>query len=161
MSQSIFLFLLDDSRNGHRHCGVAPERGLFRFSVSAAETVCVPSPSLCLSFNESFHCDIVISSSEHVEWLHESLLARSALLVFPGIPSSLSYIVVYNPADQSVSVCSPSHVLQWPFSPPLTPREHFRCKSKGLGCLFTNNVQIRSEERRVGKECRSRWSPYH
>src|SRR3712207_6961601 len=23
------------------------------------------------------------------------------------------------------------------------------------------NVPIRSEERRVGKECRSRWSPYH
>ena len=23
------------------------------------------------------------------------------------------------------------------------------------------NVTIRSEERRVGKECRSRWSPYH
>ena len=24
-----------------------------------------------------------------------------------------------------------------------------------------DNVQPRSEERRVGKECRSRWSPYH
>src|SRR2546427_8214313 len=24
-----------------------------------------------------------------------------------------------------------------------------------------NTVQTRSEERRVGKECRSRWSPYH
>ena len=23
------------------------------------------------------------------------------------------------------------------------------------------NVKVRSEERRVGKECRSRWSPYH
>ena len=23
------------------------------------------------------------------------------------------------------------------------------------------NVMVRSEERRVGKECRSRWSPYH
>ena len=23
------------------------------------------------------------------------------------------------------------------------------------------NQQLRSEERRVGKECRSRWSPYH
>ena len=23
------------------------------------------------------------------------------------------------------------------------------------------NTQLRSEERRVGKECRSRWSPYH
>src|SRR3712207_9489556 len=28
--------------------------------------------------------------------------------------------------------------------------------------LFSgNSVQARSEERRVGKECRSRWSPYH
>ena len=25
----------------------------------------------------------------------------------------------------------------------------------------TRIMQIRSEERRVGKECRSRWSPYH
>ena len=24
-----------------------------------------------------------------------------------------------------------------------------------------NNFYLRSEERRVGKECRSRWSPYH
>ena len=24
-----------------------------------------------------------------------------------------------------------------------------------------NDVSLRSEERRVGKECRSRWSPYH
>ena len=23
------------------------------------------------------------------------------------------------------------------------------------------NLKLRSEERRVGKECRSRWSPYH
>ena len=27
--------------------------------------------------------------------------------------------------------------------------------------LLFNRVQLRSEERRVGKECRSRWSPYH
>ena len=26
---------------------------------------------------------------------------------------------------------------------------------------LTPNIQNRSEERRVGKECRSRWSPYH
>ena len=34
-----------------------------------------------------------------------------------------------------------------------------------LGCLFTlvsvGRKLLRSEERRVGKECRSRWSPYH
>ena len=30
------------------------------------------------------------------------------------------------------------------------------------GYIYLNGEQIhRSEERRVGKECRSRWSPYH
>src|SRR5260370_42096828 len=27
--------------------------------------------------------------------------------------------------------------------------------------IRTNRIESRSEERRVGKECRSRWSPYH
>ena len=27
--------------------------------------------------------------------------------------------------------------------------------------LITGDTGARSEERRVGKECRSRWSPYH
>src|SRR5260221_649663 len=30
-----------------------------------------------------------------------------------------------------------------------------------LTFTFIANVPLRSEERRVGKECRSRWSPYH
>src|SRR2546425_4435567 len=33
-----------------------------------------------------------------------------------------------------------------------------------LGCAFRflrTEAELRSEERRVGKECRSRWSPYH
>ena len=42
-------------------------------------------------------------------------------------------------------------------------------KAKGASAAspwFTKNtpeplIQLRSEERRVGKECRSRWSPYH
>src|SRR5256886_16864097 len=31
----------------------------------------------------------------------------------------------------------------------------------GRGQLYRNTGHGRSEERRVGKECRSRWSPYH
>ena len=27
--------------------------------------------------------------------------------------------------------------------------------------IVRRKIQFRSEERRVGKECRSRWSPYH
>ena len=31
-----------------------------------------------------------------------------------------------------------------------------------MGPMFNNEIKDkRSEERRVGKECRSRWSPYH
>ena len=31
----------------------------------------------------------------------------------------------------------------------------------GYGSVFARSLLLRSEERRVGKECRSRWSPYH
>src|ERR1039458_10886310 len=31
----------------------------------------------------------------------------------------------------------------------------------GLGIGYVDAHLLRSEERRVGKECRSRWSPYH
>ena len=33
--------------------------------------------------------------------------------------------------------------------------------SMDLQILATSDTAVRSEERRVGKECRSRWSPYH
>ena len=34
-------------------------------------------------------------------------------------------------------------------------------KGKGILAADESTGTIRSEERRVGKECRSRWSPYH
>src|SRR5260370_42155521 len=34
-------------------------------------------------------------------------------------------------------------------------------QKKGDPVLFSEDEHPRSEERRVGKECRSRWSPYH
>ena len=35
------------------------------------------------------------------------------------------------------------------------------CREYGINYIDTAPVYGRSEERRVGKECRSRWSPYH
>src|SRR3712207_7619526 len=35
------------------------------------------------------------------------------------------------------------------------------CSAVAAGALFRLGGPWRSEERRVGKECRSRWSPYH
>src|ERR1051326_6690397 len=34
-------------------------------------------------------------------------------------------------------------------------------KRNEIGCAYSETNGQRSEERRVGKECRSRWSPYH
>ena len=46
--------------------------------------------------------------------------------------------------------------------------EEYRGMLKGLDVLIDwleendpAQLEVRSEERRVGKECRSRWSPYH
>ena len=39
--------------------------------------------------------------------------------------------------------------------------EKARIKNLIKGILEKINYEDRSEERRVGKECRSRWSPYH
>src|SRR5260370_22279748 len=56
-------------------------------------------------------------------------------------------------------------------STPLNLKEpigkHFRLSCRGVEvCLGVTPIEgfgaiTRSEERRVGKECRSRWSPYH
>ena len=48
-------------------------------------------------------------------------------------------------------------------------RHGFRPNSEGMDRLYVllrdgpvrDRISSRSEERRVGKECRSRWSPYH
>ena len=34
-------------------------------------------------------------------------------------------------------------------------------EQNGKDCMAVVGISGRSEERRVGKECRSRWSPYH
>ena len=55
--------------------------------------------------------------------------------------------------DEAVGVFEPV-----PPYPPRTEREA-EFYTLGDGEMFLN--MGRSEERRVGKECRSRWSPYH
>ena len=39
--------------------------------------------------------------------------------------------------------------------------DRFQNIDLAVSALEGYGIQLRSEERRVGKECRSRWSPYH
>src|SRR5256886_10401180 len=43
-------------------------------------------------------------------------------------------------------------------TPPRSTYAYKVSRSAGVSCVLS---KMRSEERRVGKECRSRWSPYH
>src|SRR2546427_7871541 len=76
--------------------------------------------------------------------------------------------------DWSSDVCSSDLFqelsLQWPFPRALHGQLIDRISRDrplviGLDIIFDSDSMFgpkdRSEERRVGKECRSRWSPYH
>src|SRR3712207_7646180 len=44
---------------------------------------------------------------------------------------------------------------------PKRPKLQFTTDTNDAIAYYRLGEQMRSEERRVGKECRSRWSPYH
>src|SRR5690554_7104117 len=50
-----------------------------------------------------------------------------------------------------------SHAIVWDLGPP----EAYASWIKQYKNVGKPLIDARSEERRVGKECRSRWSPYH
>src|SRR5689334_24083392 len=79
--------------------------------------------------------------------------------------------------DWSSDVCSSdlglvaggAHPSPFPHAHVVTSTTHKTLRGPRGGFLLSNdevlakriNSAVRSEERRVGKECRSRWSPYH
>ena len=60
--------------------------------------------------------------------------------------------------DINKTITTPEQCLTWAFDnlhPKLAKASSFGAEDAAIIDL------MRSEERRVGKECRSRWSPYH
>src|SRR5256886_16012115 len=98
----------------------------------------------------------------------DASLAVSSLV--RGLTSSIAYLLVdaRDLTTDSVLSFRPRHVLtlgtdyQWRM---LSLGGEFRYTSRieriELEPVFGGDPRVRSEERRVGKECRSRWSPYH
>src|SRR2546421_12241074 len=67
---------------------------------------------------------------------------------------------------KGIRVNLPSAVSQPPADP--NKKDYVSIRVTEGGLIYFDNVPVlsddvlpRSEERRVGKECRSRWSPYH
>ena len=104
---------------------------------------CEESQTVCKAFRargfESYSCDIQEPYGGHPEW-H---ILGDALKAIEG--------------GQVVTMDGKTHDIgKWDLliaHPPCTYISNVATRSFSLRC--------RSEERRVGKECRSRWSPYH
>ena len=65
----------------------------------------------------------------------------------------------FQQTHENLLLCAQKHFLEYGYE-----RASIReiCKDAHVtNGAFYNHFDDRSEERRVGKECRSRWSPYH
>ena len=98
------------------------------------------------------------------QWCHPAI--SSSVIPFSSCPQSLpasgSFPMsqLFTSGGQRIGVSASTSVLpmntqDWS---PLGWTGWISLQSMGLSRVFSNT---RSEERRVGKECRSRWSPYH
>src|SRR5256886_5416077 len=113
--------------------------------------------------NELHHFGWNACSSALCHEGHDGALERRYLVV-PGLRSSRTYVLDTKPDPrhpQVVRTIEPDELAaRAGYSRPHT----VHC---GPGGIFMSNLGgadgdgPRSEERRVGKECRSRWSPYH
>src|SRR3989442_12007857 len=81
--------------------------------------------------------------------VYDSLL-RSVRTRPPG-----DRVVIVDVDERSLST-----IGQWPWRRDLIGRLIARLRDMGASTIALDII-FRSEERRVGKECRSRWSPYH
>ena len=63
--------------------------------------------------------------------------------------------------DWSSDVCSSDLLTGRREHNPIAENAFSVARNCALSILTTRSISTRSEERRVGKECRSRWSPYH
>src|SRR2546430_13405425 len=110
-----------------------------------------------------------------VEWSTGALLRRGDLFFFFQAEDGIRYLTV-----TGVQTCALPILDPWPCSERSRDGRSRRdsaaqgaARTAGKGCTLAAARRlgdrddgragplIRSEERRVGKECRSRWSPYH
>ena len=112
---------------------------------------------------------VLASSTTHQGWYRVALLAWSLWLKnYSPRRTSLSPVAVASSVRTSCTTCtaiipmcmSPCW-MRWPMQATWKTLRAFWAIAWN-SCMATSAMpNYRSEERRVGKECRSRWSPYH
>ena len=88
------------------------------------------------------------------------LESKKAIKIISSLVIGLSLGCVLTPIAQATSFTAPKlgTATQAPTNPAIKKGDKIFVVIKDTK---NQKVAVRSEERRVGKECRSRWSPYH
>ena len=105
---------------------------------------------------------VILASLQRIGWL--SLLNSQVIVQAHGqAPVALTYVNFSLRSQGSRQRLDGRLVLPdgQPLALRLSSRLHPKVWREAELALYLSLPQSRSEERRVGKECRSRWSPYH
>src|SRR3712207_1772230 len=99
-----------------------------------------------------------ILNTRNIGVITGGLLLGPQVGILAGIFSAIHRILI--PIGEATEIpCAIATILAGVFSGHLHNR--YREAAKPMIGFFLAIIVERSEERRVGKECRSRWSPYH
>jgi len=137
--------------------GMKTERSSLGFHLDENVDYSPGSAGCCIFKNEE-------ELKRFVSWFDDPRCSPKRLIVDYGYGTAVA-------GEQKITVradwriiCPPKN-WQNPISISESELEKFEIVAKSLNLLVnkdeTNRKFYRSEERRVGKECRSRWSPYH
>ena len=107
--------------------------------------------------------------ADRARWLRDLLCGAliGAGAILPGVSGGVLAVVfdVYRPMMETLAHPGRGIRKYWHIFLPLGIgwAVGFLGLAKGISAAYalSDAATIRSEERRVGKECRSRWSPYH
>ena len=107
-----------------------------------------------------FLSQISVTGNVIAENLGDSRYVLSAVLIIFGVVLMAFPIPLERRVVESKDKIEIKNAFrQW--NGRLTNSQKHVLRKYGLRTETTGGNHVRSEERRVGKECRSRWSPYH
>src|SRR3712207_3986552 len=100
--------------------------------------------------------------------VHEAAIAATGLYTPPNALSNAELVAAYNAYVERYNARNAEAIARGEATALEPSSTEFIEKASGIKSRYvidkagvTDPERMRSEERRVGKECRSRWSPYH
>src|SRR3712207_7454184 len=135
------------------------QRGIFRFLISARRKVACKRLVISINFKASLLLFFSSRRRHTIYWLDWSSDVCSSDLPFRDL-SDMPLAMTAHVAYAALDAARPATLSATLIETAIRGRIGFD------GALISDDLGMhaldgRSEERRVGKECRSRWSPYH